>query len=126
MKSGAGFDAAGFMQSAKRNFVLLQDAWDRADLDDLGALMTDDMLGHIRQQLQERGDRPNRTDVVTLQAELLGVEDVGATYLASVEFSGMIREEVTAGAAPFREVWNLTKPRDGSSGWLLAAVQALQ
>ncbi|AKJ27905.1 membrane protein [Caldimonas brevitalea] len=121
-----GFDAAGFLQSAKRNFVLLQEAWDRADLEALRALMTDDMLGHIRLQLAERGDQPNRTDVVTLQAELLGVEDVGTTFLASVEFSGMIREEITSGAAPFREVWNLTKPRDGSSGWLLAGVQALQ
>lgn len=122
----AGFDAAGFLQSAKGNFVLLQEAWDRADLETLGSLMTDDMLGHIRQQLAERGDQPNRTDVVTLHAEMLGVEDIGTTYIASVEFSGMIREEVTAGAAPFREVWNLTKPKDGSTGWLLAGVQALQ
>lgn len=121
-----GFDAAGFLQTAKSNFVLLQEAWDRADLDALRALMTDDMLHHIAQQLHERGDQPNRTDVVTLQAEMLGVEDIGSTYIASVEFSGMIREEVTAGAAPFREVWNLTKPKDGSSGWLLAGVQALQ
>ncbi|MCW7537314.1 Tim44-like domain-containing protein [Aquabacterium sp. A7-Y] len=122
----AGFDAHGFLEAAKSNFVLLQEAWDRADLSALRALMTDDMLVHIGLQLQERGDQPNRTDVVTLQAELLGVEDVGATFLASVEFSGMIREEVTSGAAPFREVWNLTKPKDGSSGWLLAGVQALQ
>jgi predicted lipid-binding transport protein (Tim44 family) len=57
---------------------------------------------------------------------MLGVEDIGSSYIASVEFSGMIREEVTSGAAPFREVWNLTKPKDGSSGWLLAGVQALQ
>ena len=122
----AGFDAAGFLQAAKSNFVLLQEAWDRADLDTLRALMTDDMLRHIRQQLEERGDQPNRTDVVTLNAEMLGVEDIGSTYIAAVEFSGMIREEVTAGAAPFREVWNLTKPKDGSTGWLLAGVQALQ
>ncbi|WKB52143.1 Tim44 domain-containing protein [Eleftheria terrae] len=122
----AGFDATGFLQSAKSNFVLLQEAWDRADLGALRALMTDEMLVHIRLQLQERGDQPNRTDVVTLQAELLGVEDIGATFLANVEFSGMIREEITSGAAPFREVWCLTKPKDGSSGWLLAGVQALQ
>lgn len=122
----AGFDAAGFLQSAKSNFVLLQEAWDRADIETLRLLMTDDMLGHIKQQLDERGDQPNRTDVVTLNAEMLGVEDIGTTYIASVEFSGMIREEVTAGAAPFREVWNLTKPKDGSAGWLLAGVQALQ
>jgi predicted lipid-binding transport protein (Tim44 family) len=46
--------------------------------------------------------------------------------MASVEFSGMIREDESAGASPFREVWNMTKPRHGSGGWLVAGVQALQ
>jgi predicted lipid-binding transport protein (Tim44 family) len=46
--------------------------------------------------------------------------------MASVEFSGMIREEPSAGPSPFREVWNMTKPRDGATGWLVAGVQALQ
>jgi predicted lipid-binding transport protein (Tim44 family) len=46
--------------------------------------------------------------------------------MASVEFSGMIREEPSAGPSPFREVWNMTKPKAGTSGWLVAGVQALQ
>jgi len=46
--------------------------------------------------------------------------------MASVEFSGLIREEPSAGPTPFREVWNMTKPKNGSSGWLVAGVQALQ
>lgn len=121
-----GFDAEAFLDAAKRNFVVLQQAWDAADLARLGEMMTDDMLNNVQAQLAERGDQPNRTDVVTLQATLLGVEDLGAQFLASVEFSGMIREEVSAGASPFREIWNLTKSRDGSTGWLLAGVQALQ
>lgn len=121
-----GFDAAGFVQEAKRNFVVLQEAWDASDLARLRALMTDELLANIQAQLQERGNRPNRTDVVTLHAELLGVEVVAGNYLANVEFSGMIREEISAGASPFREIWSLTKPCDGSSGWLLASVQALQ
>jgi predicted lipid-binding transport protein (Tim44 family) len=46
--------------------------------------------------------------------------------MASVEFSGMIREDQSAGPSPFREVWNMTKPRHRSGGWLVAGVQALQ
>jgi predicted lipid-binding transport protein (Tim44 family) len=46
--------------------------------------------------------------------------------MASVEFSGMIREESSAGPSPFREVWNMIKPKNGQSGWLVAGVQALQ
>ena len=70
----------------------------------------------------------NRSDaeVVLLEAQLLGIEDLGDGYMASVEFSGMIREEPSAGPSPFREVWNMTKPKSGASGWLVAGLQALQ
>jgi predicted lipid-binding transport protein (Tim44 family) len=125
-----GFDTEGFVAAAKRNFITLQDAWDRADVATLRAMMTDEMTGEIRGQLGEResqsSGQPNRTEVVMLEAQLLGIEDLGQDYMASVEFSGMIREEPSAGPSPFREVWNMTKPKDGSAGWLVAGVQALQ
>ena len=125
-----GFDTDGFLVAAKRNFVTLQSAWDRADISSLRAMMTDTMLGEIQAQLNEReahtGGPANSTDVVMLDAKLLGIEDLGSDYMASVEFSGMIREEPSAGPSPFREVWNMTKPKSGSSGWLVAGVQALQ
>lgn len=125
----AGFDAAGFVAAAKRNFVTLQDAWDRADISTLRSMMTDEMLAEIRNQLTERqaqGGQQGRTEVVMLEAQLLGIEDEGEDYLASVEFSGMIREEPSAGPSPFREVWNMVKAKSGGSGWLVAGVQALQ
>ena len=125
-----GFDAEGFVVAAKRNFVTLQDAWDRADIATLRSMMTDEMLGEIKSQLAEReqhtGSEPNKTEVVMLDAKLLGIEDTGVDYMASVEFSGMIREEPSAGPSSFREVWNMTKPKSGGSGWLVAGVQALQ
>ena len=61
-----------------------------------------------------------------IDAQLLGIEDLGDDYMVSVEFSGMIREEPSSGPSPFREVWNMTKPKSGHSGWLVAGVQALQ
>ena len=125
-----GFDTDGFLAAAKRNFVTLQDAWDRSDIASLRSMMTDEMVGEIRSQLAEREGatpgQPARTEVVVLEAQLLGIEDLGDDYMASVEFSGMIREEPSAGPAPFREVWNMTKPKAGNSGWLVAGVQALQ
>ena len=126
----ADFDTAGFLAAAKRNFVTLQAAWDRSDIPTLRSMMTDGMLSEIRTQLSEReahrGAQPNHTDVVMIEAQLLGIEDLGDGYMASVEFSGMIREEPSAGPSPFREVWNMTKPKSGGSGWLVAGVQALQ
>ena len=56
-------------------------------------------------------------------AELLGVESGSVDQLASVRFSGMLREQVGAEAFRFEEVWNLFKPEQG--GWLLAGIQQI-
>lgn len=126
----ADFDVTGFVAAAKANFVTLQDAWDRSDMGALRSMMTDEMLGEIRQQLAEReaqsGGQPNKTEVVMLEAQLLGVEDLGSGFMASIEFSGLIREDLSGGPTPFREVWNMTRTKSGDDGWLVAGVQALQ
>ncbi|MDP2220820.1 MAG: Tim44-like domain-containing protein [Hydrogenophaga sp.] len=126
----AGFDAEGFLKASKANFRSLQDAWDRSDIPSLRAMMTDGMLEQIQNQLADRersgGGTANKTEVVMLDAHLLGIEEMDTGYMASVEFSGLIREDVSAGPNPFREVWNITRPKSGSGGWLVAGVQALQ
>ena len=124
-----GFDTEGFISAAKANFITLQSAWDKADISSLRAMMTDSMLTEIRTQLSEReahtGAKPNQTEVLSIDAHLLGIEELADEYMASVEFTGMIREEPGASPSPFREVWNMTKPKSGG-GWLVAGVQALQ
>jgi predicted lipid-binding transport protein (Tim44 family) len=121
----ADFDTAGFLRNAKTYFIRLQAAWDKADVNDIREFTTPEMFAEIKLQLQERGVSANYTDVVALDAQLLGVETVGNDYLASVKFSGMMREEENAAAAPFAEVWNLSKPVAGEGGWLLAGIQQL-
>ncbi len=125
----AGFDVDSFVSAAKRNFVTLQDAWDRSDIATLRSMMTDAMVLEIRNQLSERESQfpgqPNKTEVIKLDAQLLGIEEQAEAYLASVEFNGMILEDASAGPSSFREVWNMTKSKQGG-GWLVAGVQALQ
>lgn len=124
-----GFDVEAFLNTSRNNFVNLQHAWDRADVSSLRAMMTDDMLAQIQGQLAERerqsGGRPGQTDVVLVEARLLGMEDLGEGHMASVEFSGLMRED-GAGPSPFREIWSISRAKEGSGGWLVAGVQALQ
>ncbi len=126
----AGFDVDGFLSASKTNFINLQAAWDRSDIPSLRAMMTDEMLEQIKAQLAEReqhtGGASNHTEVVMLEAHLLGIEELDQAHMASVEFSGLIREDLSTGPNPFREVWNITRPKAGPGGWLVAGVQALQ
>lgn len=117
------FDVPGFLRHTKTYFIRLQAAWDRADTNDIREFTTPEMFGELRLQLQERGTTANVTDVVTLDAELLGIETTGNEYLASVKFSGMIKESEHAPAEAFAEVWNLSKPLSGQGGWVLAGIQ---
>jgi predicted lipid-binding transport protein (Tim44 family) len=125
----AGFDTDGFIRAAKANFITLQAAWDKSDISSLRSMMTDGMLLEIKTQLSEReshtGAQPNHTDVQALEARLLGIEELADEYMASVEYTGMIREDAASSPSPFREVWNMTKSKNGG-GWLVAGVQALQ
>jgi predicted lipid-binding transport protein (Tim44 family) len=113
------------LQLARLSFVQLQAAWDRADLRALGALTTEALLEELRDQLERRGPAPNCTEVVALDARLLALEDLRDALVASVEFSGLIRERMDEAAAPFRELWLLANVKRSGAGWRLARVQSL-
>jgi predicted lipid-binding transport protein (Tim44 family) len=125
----AGFDADGFVNKAKENFVVMQDAWDRSDTNSLRNLMTDNMLEEIKAQFAERDatasvGQMTKTEVITLEARLLGIEESVDGHLASIEFAGMIREDVGAQPESFKEVWNMSLSKTTNSGWLVAGIQA--
>lgn len=119
----ADFDTEAFLRNAKVHFVRLQAAWDAGNLDDIREFTTPEMFAEIKMDLAERGTEVNKTDVVTLEGQMLGIESSPTQHLASVRFSGMIRERAGEAAQPFAEVWNLAKPVSGTGGWLLAGIQ---
>ena len=119
------FDSATFLRHAKSSFIRMQAAWDKADFNDLREFTTPEVYAELKMQIQERGDVADFTDVVSIDAELLGIETTATDYLASVKFTGKIKTDPTALAEPFTEVWNMSKPADGSTGWVLAGIQQL-
>jgi predicted lipid-binding transport protein (Tim44 family) len=60
-----------------------------------------------------------------LNAELLEVVTEDSRHVASVHFSGQLREDNGTPEA-FAEVWHLVKPKNGSRGWNVAGIQQVQ
>ncbi|MBI1892418.1 MAG: Tim44 domain-containing protein [Burkholderiales bacterium] len=118
----ADFDVPRFLRKTKAYFMRLQASWDNADVKDIRRFTTRELFGEFCKQLNERGAAPSATEVVTLGAELQGVETVGEYYIATVKFTGMVKED-DAEVAPFSEVWSLSKPLDGHRSWVLAEIQ---
>jgi predicted lipid-binding transport protein (Tim44 family) len=119
------FDTDAFLRIAKLNFIRLQASNDAKSIDDIREFTSPELFAEIKMQMDERGDIPQQTDVVNLNAELLDVSTESGRHIASVHFSGLIREAVGATAAPFDEVWNLSKPTEGNKGWIVAGIQQL-
>jgi predicted lipid-binding transport protein (Tim44 family) len=122
----AGFDVTGFERNAKVQFVRLQASFDAANLNDLREFTSPEMFAELKMQIDERQGASNRTEVVTLEAQLLGIESNSVEHVASVMFRGSLREGDVVMAKAFEEVWNLTKPAQGDSGWVLAGIQQTQ
>lgn len=119
----ADFDVEGFARNAKVNFIRLQAANDAGNLDDIREFTTPEMFAEIKMGMGERGAAKQETDVVQLNAEVLDVAEEASRYVVSVRFHGLIREEKAGATEPFDEIWNMTKPTDGSRGWTLAGIQ---
>lgn len=118
----ADFDAAEFLRHARRNFVRLQEAHDARDSAALADFLTPDILEAVRAQWLEEGPATGKTDVVTLESEVLDVVTEGLLYIVSVRFSGLIRED-SGEAQSFAEIWHLEKPLRGNTGWLVSGIQ---
>jgi predicted lipid-binding transport protein (Tim44 family) len=122
----AGFDGEGFERLAKMLFIRMQAANDSADLNDLRTFTTPELFASLRLDLQDRGDATQVTDVPRVDARLIDFAQEGEQQIVSVRFTGLIREQPGADAAPFDEVWHLVKPVDDSRPWAIAGIQQAQ
>jgi predicted lipid-binding transport protein (Tim44 family) len=119
----ADFNATEFIRHARLNFVRLQEAHDARDSEALADFLAPDLLAEVQAQWQSEGAANSKTDVVTLESEVLEVVNEGLLYVASVRFSGLIREDGAAEPQPFSEIWHLEKPMRGSAGWQVSGIQ---
>ncbi|MBP6799757.1 MAG: Tim44 domain-containing protein [Zoogloea sp.] len=119
----ADFDAEAFVRNAKVNFIRLQAANDARNLEDIREYTTPELFAEIKMNWMEQSGSAQKTDVVSLNAEVLDVTEEAARYIVSVRFTGLLREDVNAAPEAIDETWHLTKPQSGNSGWLVAGIQ---
>ncbi len=121
----ADFDVAPFERNSKAAFIRLQAANDAKDLNDIREFTTPEMFAEISLQMQERGAVAQKTEVVSVDARVIEVIIETHKAVASVRYTGVIREE-GEGAEGFDEVWHVVKDlADANSTWKLAGIQQL-
>ena len=119
----ADFPVESFLRSAKTSFIRLQAANDRKDLNDIREYTTPEMFAEISMQIQERGNIPQKTNVIAIHGELLEVVNEEDMAVASVRFTGQISENNGAPEA-VDEIWHVQKNLlDDKAVWLLSGIQ---
>jgi predicted lipid-binding transport protein (Tim44 family) len=119
----ADFDSAGFERNAKANFIRLQAANDANDLDDIRKFTTPGMFAELEQELANRGTAVQKTEVLSINAEVIEVVEDVDHYVVSVRFNGVISDGGQEPDESFDEVWHLMKARQDNSGWVLSGIQ---
>lgn len=119
----AWFEDEPFLREAKKHFIRLQADYDSGDLADIREYVTSEMYAEIVMQLKERGAAVNQTEVVKLDAEIIEVVTENDHVIASVRFSGQIREDGAA-AEFFNEIWHIQKSQSQpNASWFVSGIQ---
>lgn len=115
------FDEESFLRTAKVTFIRLQAAYDHNNLPDIHSFTVPEVYAEITMQLEERGAEPNKTEIIDLKAALLDVSKQTHSTVASVRFTGSLKENGQA-MSELNEIWHFTQSSH-SSEWVVSGVQ---
>lgn len=120
----ADFKVEPFIRNAKASFIRLQTAHDHGNVNEIRDYTTPEMLAEISAQINERGDAQQKTEVLFIDANLLEVETTNDLAIASVRFTGQLRDVPDGEPEAFDEIWHVQKDlKNPDATWLLAGIQ---
>ena len=120
-----GFDADEFLRGAKMAYTRLQASWDKRDMNDIAQFTTEAVQNSVREQMAA-DPKPSTTEILLVNAQLLGVTNEGEEQYAQVFFDVLLREtpaQETPSSA--REVWHFVRPVTGGN-WKLDGIQQVE
>ena len=120
-----GFDADEFLRGAKMAYTRLQASWDKRDMNDISQFTTEAVQQSVREQMAA-DPKPSTTEILLVNAQLLGVTNEGDDQYAQVFFDVLLREtpaQETPSSA--REVWHFVRPVTGGN-WKLDGIQQVE
>ncbi len=122
----ADFQVEPFIRNAKASFIRLQAANDAGDLDQIRDFTTPEMFNEISAEIKERGGASQKTEVMFIDAHLLEVETTSDAAIASVRFTGQLRDVPDGEPESFDEIWHVQKDlKDPDATWLLTGIQQM-
>lgn len=117
----ASFDTEGFLSGAKMLYVRMQESWDRRDLEDIRQFTSDAFFREVEKQFQD-DPNPSTTELILVQAQIMGVMQQDGQEMASVLFDVKMSEDGNE-AEQVKEIWNFGKDLGPEGSWQLQGIQ---
>lgn len=119
-----GFDSPVFLAEAGTHYRILQDAWNRNDLDKIREYCTPELFDLLRGERASLSGEQH-TEVLALHSELVRADQAFGVADISIRFSGRYRDAVERVEEDFVDIWHLE--RDYSrpeSPWRITGVES--
>ncbi len=123
------FNQEEFLSGARSAYTLLQQAWDKGDLDSIKELATDNVYNEISRQFAQQAPQ-GETRILQLNAELIDFNELHDHSEASVLFDALLDEEAGSTqdrANQVRELWHFVRASNSNEPtWYLDGIQQLE
>ncbi len=120
----AWFDANTFAAGAQDHFRRLQVAWDQNNMDEIRTYTDPDLFNELSRERERLGPGPQHTEVLNIAAELVGLRREGDQLVASIGFTGLVREQRDAPPTQVAETWHVSHAWDTPKGdWYIVGIQ---
>ena len=122
------FDKDEFLNGARSAYTLLQEAWEKGDLESIKGLTTDTVYAEITRQYAQQANQTH-TRILKLDARLIDFNELSDHTEAAVMFDAVLNEsdaQTQERATQVKELWHFirathsTEPR-----WYLDGIQQL-
>ncbi len=122
------FDQDEFLNSARSAYTLLQEAWDKGDLEAIKGLTTDTVYAEITRQFTQQANQTN-TRILKLDAQLIDFNELSDHTEAAVMFDAVLSEndaETQGRATQVKELWHFIRSTHSTEPtWYLDGIQQL-
>ena len=116
------FNQAAFVAEAKNHYTALQKAWDENDFAEISDYVTPELLAMLQSERANYGSDKPKTEVISLDVELVRGEFQGSISSITLKFSGWIKEGDDTSDST--EYWHLEKNMSQQgSNWTIVGIQ---
>lgn len=118
------FDGAAFIEGARNHYRILQEAWNKNQLDTILEYVTPTLYDELAKERGTlKGDQ--HTEVMYVDAQIVRADSTASKAELSLQFSGRYRDKQDGVEENITDIWHLERNmREDNSPWLIVGIDA--